>query len=180
MYDPLEGSVTLDGAPLPSLNVQSLRGVLGVVAQEPKLFNVSLRDSIAMGAAGPVTEEEVVSAAQSASAMEFVTTLEAGLGTVVGERGGQLSGGQKQRVAIARAIIRKPRLLLLDEATSALDSESEREVCVADSVCAFVTMYDRACVDVSGAGVALSAHLCCSRRSFVVILLCRCKLHWTV
>jgi ABC-type phosphonate transport system ATPase subunit len=100
--------------------------------------------------------------------MEFVTTLEAGLGTVVGERGGQLSGGQKQRVAIARAIIRKPRLLLLDEATSALDSESEREVCVADSVCAFVTMYDRACVDVSGAGVAL-------RRSSVLLPMVVCR-----
>ena len=152
MYDPLEGSVTLDGAPLPSLNVQSLRGVLGVVAQEPKLFNVSLRDSIAMGAAGPVTEEEVVSAAQ----------------TVIGDQGSTLSGGQKQRVAIARAIIRKPRLLLLDEATSALDSESEREVSVADSVCAFVTMYDRACVDVSGAGVAL-------RRSSLLLPMVVCR-----
>jgi ATP-binding cassette subfamily B (MDR/TAP) protein 1 len=101
---------------------------MGLVGQEPVLFNDTIRANITYGKHSEVTEEEITAVAKAANAHEFVSSLPQGYDTVVGEKGVQLSGGQKQRVAIARAILKDPKILLLDEATSALDAESERVV----------------------------------------------------
>ena len=101
---------------------------MGLVSQEPVLFNDTTRANIAYGKCGEATEEEIITVAKAANAHEFISSLPQGYNTNVGERGTQLSGGQKQRVAIARAIFKDPRVLLLDEATSALDAESEHIV----------------------------------------------------
>jgi ATP-binding cassette subfamily B (MDR/TAP) protein 1 len=101
---------------------------MGLVSQEPVLFNDTIRSNIAYGKHGDVTEEELIKVVKAANAHEFISSLPRGYDTTVGERGVQLSGGQKQRVAIARAILKDPSILLLDEATSALDAESERIV----------------------------------------------------
>jgi len=129
-YDPLEGSVLLDGTDIKTLNVRWLRSQLGLVSQEPVLFQGTVAENIAYGKpSNDATQAEIEEAAQMANAHGFITeTLGDGYATDVGLKGGKLSGGQKQRVAIARAIVRKPAILLLDEATSALDNESERVV----------------------------------------------------
>ncbi|CAD6225495.1 unnamed protein product [Miscanthus lutarioriparius] len=127
-YDPESGKIFLDDVELQALKVSWLRQQVGLVAQEPVLFNDTIRANIAYGKQGGVSEEEVIAAAEAANAHTFIAALPDGYNTIVGERGSQLSGGQKQRVAIARAIIKDPKLLLLDEATSALDAESERMV----------------------------------------------------
>jgi len=127
-YDPDSGMVTLDGVDIKGLKVSWLRRQMGLVSQEPVLFNDTIRANIAYGKQGDATEEEIVAAAKAANAHRFISALPEGYGTRAGERGAQLSGGQKQRVAIARAVLRDPRILLLDEATSALDAESERAV----------------------------------------------------
>lgn len=119
---------TIDDIDIKQINVQYLRKMVAVVSQEPVLFNYSIRDNIAYGLDGKVTDDEIVNAAKAANIHKFITTLPQGYNTQVGERGSQLSGGQKQRVAIARALVRNPLILLLDEATSALDTESERLV----------------------------------------------------
>jgi len=111
------------------LNVQWLRAQIGVVSQEPILFNKSIGENIAMGSSDQtVTQEQIEAAARASNAHDFISKLPKGYNTIVGERGAQLSGGQKQRIAIARAIVRNPKILLLDEATSALDTKSERIV----------------------------------------------------
>lgn len=114
-YDPKSGSVLLDGKDLKEYNVTWLRRQIGVVSQEPVLFNMSIRKNLLMGSQRPVTEQEMVEACKKANCHNFITQLPKGYDTNVGEHGGMLSGGQKQRVAIARAIIKNPSILLLDE-----------------------------------------------------------------
>ncbi|XP_034226585.1 ABC transporter B family member 11-like [Prunus dulcis] len=127
-YEPDSGHITLDGIEIQKLQLKWLRQQIGLVSQEPVLFNDTIRTNIAYGKEGNATEAEIIAAAELANAHKFISSLQQGYDTVVGERGIQLSGGQKQRVAIARAIMKAPKILLLDEATSALDVESERVV----------------------------------------------------
>ncbi|KAL6188390.1 hypothetical protein ACLB2K_039783 [Fragaria x ananassa] len=127
-YDPDSGYITLDGTKMQTLQLKWLRQQMGLVSQEPLLFNDTIRANIAYGKDGSATETEIIAAAELANAHKFISSLQQGYDTIVGERGVQLSGGQKQRVAIARAIMKAPKILLLDEATSALDAESERVV----------------------------------------------------
>uniref|UniRef100_A0A8C0C1B8 Multidrug resistance protein 1 n=1 Tax=Buteo japonicus TaxID=224669 RepID=A0A8C0C1B8_9AVES len=126
-YDPKEGTVTIDGQDIKTLNVRYLREIIGVVNQEPVLFATSIAENIRYGHED-VTMEEIEKATKEANAYDFIMKLPNKFETVVGERGAQLSGGQKQRIAIARALVRNPKILLLDEATSALDTESESVV----------------------------------------------------
>ncbi|KAF8043117.1 hypothetical protein BT93_A1459 [Corymbia citriodora subsp. variegata] len=127
-YDPDSGHITLDGVDIQQLQLKWLRQQMGLVSQEPVLFNETIRANIAYGKDGDATEHEILTASELANAHKFISGLQQGYYTVVGERGVQLSGGQKQRVAIARAIVKSPKILLLDEATSALDAESEKVV----------------------------------------------------
>ncbi|XP_013162197.1 PREDICTED: multidrug resistance protein homolog 49-like [Papilio xuthus] len=127
LYDPLLGTVKLDGKNVKSLNLGWLRSSLGVVGQEPVLFRGTIFENISIGIP-EATREEVQRVAEMAYAHEFITHLPNGYDTVIGERGASLSGGQKQRIAIARSLLREPAVLLLDEATSALDPHSERQV----------------------------------------------------
>ncbi len=123
-YDPVEGSITVDGIDLKALRIEDLRAHIGIVPQETLLFSGTVADNIRYGKED-ATQPEVEAAAQAANAHDFIETFQDGYETLVGERGIKLSGGQKQRVAIARAILKNPKLLILDEATSSLDSESE-------------------------------------------------------
>ncbi|XP_010631198.1 ATP-dependent translocase ABCB1-like isoform X3 [Fukomys damarensis] len=128
-YDPLAGTVLVDGKEIQQLNVQWLRAQLGIVSQEPILFDCSIGENIAYGDnSRTVSQEEIVKAAKEANIHQFIKSLPDKYNTRVGDKGTQLSGGQKQRIAIARALVRQPRILLLDEATSALDTESEKVV----------------------------------------------------
>lgn len=128
-YNIREGKISIDGHDIEQSNVQDLRSHIGIVSQEPELFNRSVFDNIAYGASHedgtPISMSDVEEAAKLANAHEFITQLPQGYDTIVGPRGEAISGGQRQRVAIARSLIRKPAVLLLDEATSALDSASE-------------------------------------------------------
>jgi subfamily B ATP-binding cassette protein MsbA len=126
-YDVDSGSVTFNGTPISDFNLGTLRRSIGIVSQEPILFNTSIRENIGYGFDN-VTEEQIIAAAKSAFAHEFIETLPQGYDTICGERGVKLSGGQKQRITIARALIKDPALLILDEATSALDTQAERIV----------------------------------------------------
>ena len=126
-YDPLKGSVTLDGIDIKELNVSYLRKLIGYVGQEPTLFATTIAGNIKYGKPD-ATQEEIEAAARSANAHDFITSFPDGYNTQVGDKGAQLSGGQKQRIAIARVLVANPSILLLDEATSALDSESEMVV----------------------------------------------------
>ena len=117
----------LDDTHIKELDPAWLHEHVGVVTQEPVLFNTSIRENILL-ANSQATQEELEAVATVANAHSFITDLPDGYDTYVGEGGIQLSGGQKQRVAIARALLRNPKILLLDEATSALDNESERLV----------------------------------------------------
>ena len=119
--------ITIDGREIKSLNLKWLRSNIGIVSQEPVLFNMSIADNIRLGKEG-VDMDGIRQAAKNANAHNFISALPNGYDTLVGERGSQLSGGQKQRIAIARALVRNPKILLLDEATSALDTESEKIV----------------------------------------------------
>ncbi len=126
-YRPQQGVIRFDGAPLAEYSSRCLRGQMGVVAQDNILLSGTLRDNIAYGKWG-ASDREVELAARLACAHEFISQLEKGYSSEVGDMGVRLSGGQRQRIAIARAILRDPRILILDEATSALDSSSERAV----------------------------------------------------
>uniref|UniRef100_A0A8C5LGJ7 ATP-binding cassette, sub-family B member 1A n=1 Tax=Jaculus jaculus TaxID=51337 RepID=A0A8C5LGJ7_JACJA len=128
-YDPMGGRVFLDGKEVKQLNVQWLRAHLGIVSQEPILFDCSISENIAYGDnSRVVSQDEIVRAAKEANIHQFIDSLPDKYNTRVGDKGTQLSGGQKQRIAIARALVRQPHILLLDEATSALDTESEKVV----------------------------------------------------
>ena len=126
-YEPTSGRVLIDGVDIQSLTLASLRAQIGIVSQEVVLFDDTVFNNIAFGRQG-AEEADIVQAATSAYAHEFIERLPQGYRTMVGEKGVKLSGGERQRLAIARAILRDPPLLILDEATSALDTESERVV----------------------------------------------------
>ena len=126
-YDPVSGTLCVDGMLIKSLHLASWRKQLGLVQQEPVLFSLSIADNIRYGRPD-ASDADVEAAARAANVHNFIASLPNGYATHIGERGAQLSGGQKQRVAIARALLRDPPILLLDEATSALDTESERLV----------------------------------------------------
>ncbi|XP_021018409.1 phosphatidylcholine translocator ABCB4 isoform X1 [Mus caroli] len=127
LYDPTEGTISIDGQDIRNFNVRCLREIIGVVSQEPVLFSTTIAENIRYGR-GNVTMDEIEKAVKEANAYDFIMKLPQKFDTLVGDRGAQLSGGQKQRIAIARALVRNPKILLLDEATSALDTESEAEV----------------------------------------------------
>ncbi|KAI6700623.1 hypothetical protein NL676_014947 [Syzygium grande] len=127
-YDPIKGTVKIDGRDTRSYHLRALRKHIALVSQEPTLFAGSIRENIVYGISHKMNETEIIEAARAANAHDFIVALKDGYDTWCGEKGVQLSGGQKQRVAIARAILRNPTLLLLDEATSALDSQSEKVV----------------------------------------------------
>ncbi|MFD2831301.1 ABC transporter ATP-binding protein [Corticicoccus populi] len=123
-YDVTSGEITLDGSNLKDYTVESLRNNIGIVMQDNILFSDSILENIMLAKPG-ASFDEVVTAAKRANAHDFITDLEEGYETQVGERGVKLSGGQKQRIAIARVFLKNPPILILDEATSALDLESE-------------------------------------------------------
>jgi subfamily B ATP-binding cassette protein MsbA len=127
LWDVTGGAIRIDGIDVRDVAVRSLRDQIGLVPQEATLFGGSIRENILYGRLD-ATEDEMVAAARSANAHDFIEALPRGYDTPLGDRGSRLSGGQRQRVAIARAILKDPRILLLDEATSALDNESERLV----------------------------------------------------
>ena len=126
-YDPVEGSVAVNGVDVRRLHLKSLRSDIGMVFEDSFLFSDSVRANIAYGRPS-ATEDEIVAAAKVASADAFVRALPRGYDTVVGERGLSLSGGQRQRIAIARAILADPGILVLDDATSAIDSRTEEAI----------------------------------------------------
>jgi len=123
-YDPTDGVVSIDGHDLRALRQEEIRDAISFVPQEPLLFNASVRDNILVGRPD-AAEEEIYKAAGQARAHDFITAMENGYETVIGEKGTRLSGGQRQRLALARAFLRKAPILVLDEAASALDSENE-------------------------------------------------------
>ena len=132
-YDPINGTITLDGINIRDLNVKYLRGLLGYVGQEPQLFATTIAKNIEYGiskssqsnSSGEEIQTQIEDAAKLANAHDFIMSLPDQYETHVGDKGSQLSGGQKQRIAIARVLVGNPKILLLDEATSALDSQSE-------------------------------------------------------
>ena len=123
-YDVQSGQIRIDGIDIKTVQTQSLRQQIAVVAQDVHLFGISVAENIRYGRL-EATDSEIISAAKAANADQFIYDLPEGYDSLVGERGIKLSGGQRQRIAIARAILRDARILLLDEATSSLDSESE-------------------------------------------------------
>ena len=123
-YSPQSGTIRLDGVPIDTLDLGTLRNALGIVPQDTIVFSADARENIRYGRPD-ASDAEIVAAAEAAQAHDFILRLPEGYDTFLGERGVRLSGGQRQRIAIARAILRNPPVLLLDEATSALDTESE-------------------------------------------------------
>lgn len=126
-WDVLGGQILIDGHDIRDYRLHDLRRRMGIVNQDPVLFNDTIYNNIAFGVEH-CTREEVERAARVANAHDFIMQQEHGYDTLCGDRGSNLSGGQRQRISIARAVLRNPEILILDEATSALDSESERLV----------------------------------------------------
>lgn len=134
-YDPVAGAVTMDGVDIRRFATHDLRALMGIVCQEPVLFNDTVYNNITFGVdtslpapEGMTWRQAAENAARIANAHDFIADMPDGYDTVIGDRGSRLSGGQRQRLSIARAILKNPPVLILDEATSALDSESERLV----------------------------------------------------
>jgi ATP-binding cassette, subfamily B, bacterial len=126
-YDATDGEILIDGNPIEALQQKKLRGQIGVVLQDPLLFQGSIAENIAYGFPS-ATREEIIAAARAANAHRFIMNFPDGYDTQVGERGGRLSGGERQRISVARALIGNPRILVLDEATSSVDTQTEFEI----------------------------------------------------
>lgn len=127
-YEVDGGEIRIDGHPLPSIGIASLRNNIALVSQDVVLFNDTIAANIAYGGKADASHAEIHAAAKAAHALDFIEALPQGFNTVIGENGVKLSGGQRQRLAIARALLKSAPILILDEATSALDTESERHV----------------------------------------------------
>lgn len=126
-YDPVEGSISIDGMDVKQMTLRSLREQIGIVQQDVFLFDGTVRENIAYGRLG-ASESEIWEAAERAQLSELIRSMPEGLDTMIGERGVKLSGGQKQRLSIARIFLKNPPILILDEATSALDTETEAAI----------------------------------------------------
>ena len=127
MYEAKQGQLLIDGVDIKTISKESLRQGISAVLQETYLFSGSIYDNIAYAKPG-ATKEEIIGAAKTAGAHEFIVKMPDGYNSYVGEKGSTLSGGERQRIAIARALLRDPKILILDEATSALDTETEAKV----------------------------------------------------
>jgi ATP-binding cassette subfamily B protein len=130
LYEPERGRVTIDGADVADVSLESLAATVGLVSQDTYLFHASIRDNLSF-ACPDATDAEIEAAARAAQIHDLIASLPEGYETMVGERGYRFSGGEKQRIAIARTVLRNPPVLVLDEATSALDNETERALQVA-------------------------------------------------
>jgi ATP-binding cassette, subfamily B, beta-glucan exporter len=126
-FDPDAGAIRIDGLDIRDIGLSSLRHNIGVVFQEPMLFNRSIRENLQVGRPD-ATDAEMLDALERAQASEFMARQPDGLDTIIGERGRSLSGGERQRLSIARALLKNPPMLILDEATSALDAATERKL----------------------------------------------------
>ena len=126
-YDVDQGIIEIDGVPIQKIRLENLRSQIGIVPQEPFLFSGTVAENISYGKPG-ASFEEIIEAAITANAHNFIVAKSDGYDTQVGERGGELSGGEKQRIAIARAILHDPKILILDEATSSVDVETEKQI----------------------------------------------------
>jgi len=127
LYSPNEGKISIDGFDISKVELKSLRNQIGIVPQEPLLFNGTIRDNIALKDY-ETTEKEIIQASKLACAHDFIMELPDGYSTLISEKGSTLSGGQKQRITIARTLLKNPRIIILDEATSALDYSTEKRV----------------------------------------------------